>query len=431
MTCDPPYPRLGEALRFLSGALDTKRRNRDIDRLAREGDFDWELISGLIDELIVEPLARQIDPPFANLVGQWLAFVKDEYVRSLRTISLDALSREEALPLLERHLFSAWVANLLVITKDRFGGPDLRLLLAPNETHSPLFPEVNPIDAVFLWIEHTAGIRGGALTNLFYSIHDGDPGQRDQVERWRKGKYLPDLGSVVIVLNSWERLRIRHPNMPSHVNCLRWLLVARAICWAERRSSDLRRNITEHLDALQTGPTDVGPYFDEAIASAARPATEVIPIALQAMHALSLHGTKEVGALASADALLREMGQVFDRIEMRYAIDYWWHWCNARQSALCGKLAEAMHHYEQAADLALYRCGPEQKTLLREAIYLAAHLKKASIYKQLMHRCLALEMVPRPYSGLETPSWIPMDYYSRFFECEFPESGRFREGTDD
>lgn len=427
MTHDPPYPRLGEALRFVAGALDTKHRNRDVDRLAREGDFDWELFPDLVDQLICEPLARKVDPAFSEMIGEWLAFSKEEYIRILRIMSLDVLSREEALPLLERHLFAAWAAKLIVIVKKRFGGPDPRLLLAPNETHSSLLPEVNPIDAVFLWIEHSAGVRGGVLTNLLYRIHDSDPRQRDQIERWRKGKQLPDLSSLIIVLGTWEQLSAKYPNIPSRVHCLRWVIIARAISWAERRSCELRRSISDHLDDLQKPPVDIGPCFEQAIANAARLAAGAIPIALQAMDALSLHSAKDAGALAATDALLKEMGRMFDRIEMRHATDYWWHWCTARRSVLCGNLAEAMPHYEKAADLALYRCGREQKALLREAICLAAHLKKASVYKRLMHRCLALKMVPRPYSLLESPEWIPMERYSMMFRSEFPESGRFPE----
>jgi hypothetical protein len=427
MNLDPPYPRIGEALRFLAGALDVKRRNRAVDRLAREGDFDWEQLPQLIDELIREPLARQIDPAFSELVGQWLAFFQGEYIRVLRTISLDALSREDALPLLQRHLFSAWVANLLVLMKHRFGGQDLHFLLAPSGLGSSLLPDINPIDAVLLNAEHSAGLDGGALTNLFYRIHDRDPRQRDQIERWRKGKQLPDVNSLIAGLDAWDRLKAMHPRLPARVDVLRWLIVARAICWAERRSPALRRNIASHLDDLEKEPIDIGPYFSEAIARAAVRAGEAGTIGLDVMDSLSLQRTKEPGALAEVDALLDRMMSIFDRAAMPHATEYWRHWCLARRMALCGDFEDAMPHYLKAADLALYRCGQEQKGVLREAVYLAAHLGKAVHYKKLMHRCLAIEMVPRPFSVLESRSWIPMEYYARWFESVFPKSGRFPE----
>lgn len=61
----PPYPRIGEVYRVLAGAFDTKASNRDIDRFAREGEFDWHLAHGLRDKILVEPLRRRTDKEFA------------------------------------------------------------------------------------------------------------------------------------------------------------------------------------------------------------------------------------------------------------------------------------------------------------------------------------------------------------------------------
>ena len=35
-----PFPTIGEIYRVLAGALGTKNNNRDLDRMAREGDYD-------------------------------------------------------------------------------------------------------------------------------------------------------------------------------------------------------------------------------------------------------------------------------------------------------------------------------------------------------------------------------------------------------
>ena len=40
--CLPPYPRFGECISVLAGALDINKVESDVGRLAREGDFDWE-----------------------------------------------------------------------------------------------------------------------------------------------------------------------------------------------------------------------------------------------------------------------------------------------------------------------------------------------------------------------------------------------------
>ena len=43
----PPYPRLGECISAMAGALDIKKVGSDVGRFAREGDFDWEKLGGV------------------------------------------------------------------------------------------------------------------------------------------------------------------------------------------------------------------------------------------------------------------------------------------------------------------------------------------------------------------------------------------------
>lgn len=37
----PPYPKLGECISAITGALDIKKIGTEMERLGREGDFDW------------------------------------------------------------------------------------------------------------------------------------------------------------------------------------------------------------------------------------------------------------------------------------------------------------------------------------------------------------------------------------------------------
>ena len=70
-----PYPRLGEIYRALAVAVDTKAGSRNIDRLAREGEFDWSLLPILGEEIVVQPLARSVDPEFAELVADSIGYL--------------------------------------------------------------------------------------------------------------------------------------------------------------------------------------------------------------------------------------------------------------------------------------------------------------------------------------------------------------------
>lgn len=77
----PPYPRLGEIYNALAQALDTKSKNRDVERLAREGDFDWSLLSGLREELILDPLRRYVgDEVFIDDLDRFIQYVHTSYL---------------------------------------------------------------------------------------------------------------------------------------------------------------------------------------------------------------------------------------------------------------------------------------------------------------------------------------------------------------
>lgn len=84
----PPYPRLGELYRALAGALDTKAKDRNVDRLAREGEYDWSLLPTLQQNLITNPLRDATDNEFAEIVGQFAGHLHCDYLpRALRAAS--------------------------------------------------------------------------------------------------------------------------------------------------------------------------------------------------------------------------------------------------------------------------------------------------------------------------------------------------------
>ena len=56
----PPYPRFGECVSALAGAIDANKTGSDVGRLAREGDFDWERLDTVITELLVDSLATVV-----------------------------------------------------------------------------------------------------------------------------------------------------------------------------------------------------------------------------------------------------------------------------------------------------------------------------------------------------------------------------------
>jgi hypothetical protein len=65
---------MGEIFRFLALALDTKSKNREVDRYAREGEIDWSLPNKLKDELFLQPIGNdqfKICPFFLRGIEQF------------------------------------------------------------------------------------------------------------------------------------------------------------------------------------------------------------------------------------------------------------------------------------------------------------------------------------------------------------------------
>jgi len=65
----PPYPRFGECIAVLAGALDINKAGSDVGRLAREGDFDWEKLDTVIQELLVDGCARVVGDAAQRIIA--------------------------------------------------------------------------------------------------------------------------------------------------------------------------------------------------------------------------------------------------------------------------------------------------------------------------------------------------------------------------
>lgn len=152
----PPYPRLGELYRALAVSLGTKGNNADVDELARKGEFNWQILSSLRSDLIVTPLAKDVDPEFAGMVDQTMMHVQENYLNLVSMVSLDSLSREESLPLLIEEYFARHAMGLIFGVKRGFGGPDLARLF-DHQRH--------PVAVVLAWLDE---IGGTPLAKLAY-----------------------------------------------------------------------------------------------------------------------------------------------------------------------------------------------------------------------------------------------------------------------
>jgi len=216
----PPYPRMGEIYRALALAFDTKAKNRDVDRYAREGDVDWRLPVNLIHELFLEPIKEITNTHFSDFLYRSLVGFHQNYISLVGGVEVNTLPRENCLPILIEHYFIPYGALALYEAGKNFGCPNLIQLLSNQTTTAAVFSWLSPDDP-------------SALIKSAYPDSVGsDKTSKDNILRWIKGEHLPDLSSIKLLLGA---LQANGTSTQALENIGIWLLIARAVDWFEKK----------------------------------------------------------------------------------------------------------------------------------------------------------------------------------------------------
>lgn len=409
----PPYPRLGELYNALAKAFDIKSKNRDVERLAREGDFDWSLLSGLREALILTPLRKYgADDEFIHHLDQFIKHVNASYLRIVSTISLDGMSRDEALPILLEHFFAFQAIGFLkaVWTDD-----------AP-EPAAFLDPENYPLEVVLDWAGGSHALGKAAFPEM------SDRDNREKVTRWADGTQLPDLGSIKLFLDALAQhgTDAQKRQVPG---LRKWLILARALTWFEREANPLhlRLILTRHIRHGHQ-QWDIGKILSLAAIGAGK-RLEVLKEPFGKLFVgLSRIEPKTDGDRARAEADLADFAQKLATHDpegrSRYALE----WYRGRWHVLSGQYEEALEHYQHAVAHADYRVGGTWKEIVGEAMALAGHLGNAKPFlKQLKHRAIALELMATPMDEKEAVEDWELEELRKQFCHLFPPQGRFVE----
>lgn len=106
---------------------------------------------------------------------------------------------------------------------------------------------------------------------------------------------------------------------------------------------------------------------------------------------------------------------------------YYLEWLMGRWYVLAGQPVAALQHYERAVDLSLYRSGETQRNILKEALILAANLRKLPLYKRLKHRALVFDLAILPPHEDVVADCDELRLIGDNFDLWFPEWARFVE----
>jgi len=409
----PPYPRLGEIYRAITLALDTKAKNRDIDRLAREGDYDWSLLPTLSEELITIPLRKYIDQDFSSLVEEHINRLHSSYINLISTVPIDGLNRQEALPILIKSYFSYHAAGLLLNIKDKFGGPNLMEFLDVNR---------NPIEVVITW----SGNSNEKLSKIAFPGTTGeDKSNRESIDRWSKGIHLPDLISIRLFI---EALSKNNPSLISGVgtNLKRWLIIARAIAWFETISPiAIRELMNSHIQSGDHG-IDVGTLLSNKLHESGRKLSMLKMPALLLYEELKRTAEKDIGAMKSTRNDLNKLEHLINIHDSEKITQFHLDWLNGRWFVLSGNFDNALLFTKQAVHLASYRAGAAQKQIFQEALVIAGQLGDKPFLKQLKHRAIAFGLFIKPSSNNVIEDW-EIEQLRQNFQQVFPKKAYFPE----
>lgn len=413
----PPYPRMGEIYRTLALAFDTKAKNRDVDKYAREGDVDWTLPNSLVDELFFKPLCTVLDDKYAGALCYYVISFYQGYISLVSSLELDGLLREQSIPALVKSYLAPYGASVLYELARSFGGPELARLLDSEQTS---------IAAVFAWLSPNDPY---ALAKTAYPASTGaDRTSREKVIRWIQGTQLPDLPSIRLFLadlerhGSVEQVR-RIPDLK------RWMMTARAIDWLERNSDGFSPKSLMLSFILRGMPAiDVGRNLSEVHdKESERLAALKIP-ALMLSENLKRTTPKRHGEQKQRRLDLEKFGALLKTHDPLGRTRYRLEWFTGRWEVFSGNLAAALPHYRSAIASASYRAGAAQKQILTEALVLAAVREDRKFLASLKHKAVALGILePPPEMDADVVQDWEIEHLRDRFHTVFPLEGLFPE----
>lgn len=410
----PPYPRFGECIAVLAGALDINKAGSDVGRLAREGDFDWEKLDTVIQELLVDGSARATGDAARNVLLPWIVSVREAYTRVVLDVPLDSVGRSDALPILVEKFFVPAAANLLQQIHNTMPGPNLQLLLAK---------ELDPVRVTLEWLD---SLVGGPVEKLLYPGSTGSARtEQEKVRKWRNGIDLPSSQSIQLFCRKLDECWKKTPS------CATWLLISAALARLERETAgSLRPLMLSRPDHSSPVSNSIHATLSELVKSAGSTWPELAEPGRKLWNDLRCTSSKQVGDQDRTWRDIETLESTAAAIDPEGRSAYHYEWMKGRWHALSGQYQEALPHYEQAFELACYRAGHQIKDLASEASCIAAFLGKRHFLKRLKHVGIALGLFRKPENGAVLEDW-EFDQFAQQLSICFPALGRFVESDKD
>jgi hypothetical protein len=412
------FPSLGEVLRAITLAFDTKNNQPIVDAFARGDKIHWYMAAKIIEEHIHKPLAKSTDESFSIAICDFIELLNKSYRLLVTNFAAGNLSRKKVYPILVESYFVKLGYELISQLSQKYPGPNLSILLQSDK---------NPFSVVLEWI-YPDGIN--ALSKRIYpGSTDADKVSRDTLSRWASGKQVPDVSSLKIFFSKFEGyLTNENAN-----NLKRWLLIARAFSWFEESANEFP--IKRWLLRLHQKQEYV-PNIENKLALALQEENERLrPLILPAlMLSENLERTtqKPIDAKSLTAQDLEDFKNLLSIHSPEGDSQFWLDWHLGRWHILSGDYKSALPHYEAAVELAHYRAGEKQKTIIEEALALGGYLEDKIFLGRLKNHAINFGFFEPPKEhGFDVVEKWEIEQFEKQFYILFPLHGRFAECQKD
>lgn len=416
-----PFPTVFEVIRFIATSFDTKASNKQLDDLARDVFADYREVAPNLNRLVVEPLSKYVEPIFSKELGAQLGKLLEDYLELVSLKSVDGLTREQILPIIVSHWFVPNAINALKALLAKIPEmPSVFLLLGNSQ---------QALKSVFEWADENVATWCDYVSALSKE-------QKDQLANWRKGKYLPDLQSLHLLVGKKNNL-----DQVARTRVMTLLIIARGI--DSLRSSSLGEIAIEEARQQLMGAKPYGNPFRllEQYQQEARVRVEPVRPHLEYLfNHLRRTLSKEEGAQQHTRQCLDDLTCKLKDLSEYEASKHKVAQLVGRWHVFSGDLKGACKHYGFAVEAALYRAGNELSEILEEAFCVAAKANNTVLMRKIKNSQVLFkvdlesvnqELVGRPRKKTEQflQDW-EVKAWSKQFERMFPNSGLFLNTPD-
>lgn len=447
MKFETPYPTLGELLREIASILDTRpedvkesnhphyRMAPNLDRLASEGDFDYTLISKLIEVVFKPPF--EAHPSFLSYSKSFGESLINFYTDLIKKCSVAGFNRNQTLP---------WLINIYApFFVFEFITGRQNIYLEELNGHN-IFVSDRPFSAALHWLEDICPEFRDFKKTFGHRQHSTDQikNSKDRYRKWLEGKDLPNATSLWgddgDLIRFYSRYEISY-GMRNIINEMLFFSKALQDIYDKTKNYEFRKTLIAICKGTFCPEPDSiyllqGLDIEESVIL-----NEIKPLMITNIEIMELLiNSKETSQ--HKDKLLSLIENAEKEIELKekFNPNWWetsryhgkWHAFNKKDFAL------AIPHYIDAVNGAMYSGSENTRIILREAVCICCKAYEdgvrkiegknlKSIIKRLKSQGSAFGFYPPwKFDEKDVPEQ-EIKFMASYFWQYFPESKMFKD----